>query len=114
MQDSEPIHVLFICSKNQWRSPTGEAVFAKTPGLVVRSAGTSRRAKRPVSVNDLRWADRILVMEDKHRARLRAQFRDEVRYKTMHVLDIPDLYRFMDPELVEILQAKAGPLIWQS
>ena len=58
------------------------------------------------------WADVILVMEDKHRARLRAQFRDEIRYKTLHTLDIPDLYRFMDPDLVEIIRAKAEPLIW--
>lgn len=112
LRDAEPIKVLFVCSKNQWRSPTGEAVFRKEPGLQVRSAGTSRSARRAVSVADLRWADVILVMEDKHRARLRAQFRDEVRYKTMHVLDIPDLYRFMDPDLIDILHAKARPLIW--
>ena len=112
LRDAEPIHVLFVCSKNQWRSPTGEAVFRKTPGLAVRSAGTSRSAKRTITVADIRWADVILVMEDKHRARLRAQFRDEVRYKDVHVLDIPDEYSFMDPELVEIIREKAEPLIW--
>ena len=111
MQDSEPINLLFVCSKNQWRSPTGEAVFRKQAGLSVRSAGTSRSARRTITVQDIRWADMILVMEDKHRARLRAQFRDEVRYKAVHVLDIPDLYRFMDPDLVDILQAKVTPLI---
>ena len=114
LRDAEPINVLFVCSKNQWRSPTGEAVFRRESGLSVRSAGTSSRAKRPISVQDLRWADVILVMEDKHRARLRAQYRDEVRYKRLHVLDIPDLYRFMDPDLIRLLQDKAAPLIWQS
>lgn len=112
LRDGTPINVLFVCSKNQWRSPTGEEVFRKEAGLSVRSAGTSRGAKRTISVADIRWADVILVMEDKHRARLKAQFRDEVRYKTMHTLDIPDLYRYMDPDLVEILRAKAEPLIW--
>ena len=111
LNETNPINVLFVCSKNQWRSPTGEAVFRNARGLSVRSAGTSRSAKRTISVADIRWADVILVMEDKHRSRLRAQFRDEVRYKTMHTLDIPDLYRFMDPDLVEILRAKAEPLI---
>ena len=112
MRDADPINVLFVCSKNQWRSPTGEAVFRNADGLAVRSAGTSRAARHTISVADIRWADVIFVMEDKHRARLRAQFRDEVRYKTVHTLDIPDLYRFMDPDLVEIIRAKAGPLIW--
>ena len=112
MHDATPIKVLFVCSKNQWRSPTGDAVFRNDPGLSVRSAGTSRSAKKTISVADIRWADVILVMEDKHRARLRAQFRDEVRHKAMHTLDIPDLYRFMDPDLIEILRDKSEPLIW--
>lgn len=112
LSESEPITVLFVCSKNQWRSPTGEAVFRKDSGLSVRSAGTSRSARHTISVADIRWADVILVMEDKHRARLRAQFRDEMRYKKLHTLDIPDLYRFMDPELVDIIREKAEPLIW--
>ena len=112
MKDSEPIKVLFVCSKNQWRSPTGEAVFRKDAGLSVRSAGTARSAKRKLSVADIRWADVILVMEDKHKSRIRAEFRDEVRYKALHVLDIPDEYRFMDDDLVELIRAKAEPLIW--
>ncbi|NQY14301.1 MAG: protein tyrosine phosphatase [Henriciella sp.] len=107
------MRILFVCSKNQCRSPTGETVFRKTPGLSVRSAGTSRSAKRTISVADIRWADVILVMEDKHRARLRAQFRDEVRYKALHVLDIPDDYQYMDPALIQIIRDKAEPLIWR-
>lgn len=112
LKDAEPIRVLFICSKNQWRSPTAEQVFRREPGLDVRSAGTARSARRTVSISDIRWADLILVMEDKHRARLRAQFRDELRYKRLHSLDIPDLYRYMDPDLIELLEDKASPLIW--
>ena len=112
MKDADPINVLFVCSMNKWRSPTGEKIFAKTPGLSVRSAGTVRGSKRTLSVNDMRWADVILVMEEKHKARIQARFRDEVRFKRLHVLDIPDEYCYMDPELVELLQAKAEPLIW--
>ena len=111
LTEADPIKVLFVCSKNQWRSPTGEAVFRNDPGLSVRSAGTLRGARHAVSVADIRWADVILVMEDKHSARLRAQFRDEVRYKPLHSLDIPDLYRYMDPDLIELLQDKVPPLI---
>nr|WP_233342995.1 hypothetical protein [Hyphomonas sp. Mor2] len=111
MTDAEPLRVLFVCSRNQWRSPTAEKVFRKDPALQVRSAGTSRNARRTITITDIRWADLILVMEDKHRARLRAQFRDELRYKRLHSLDIPDLYRFMDPDLIEVLQDKVMPLL---
>ncbi|MCR9194349.1 MAG: phosphotyrosine protein phosphatase [Hyphomonas sp.] len=111
MTDAQPMNVLFVCSRNKWRSPTAEQVFQKDPCLRVRSAGTSRTARRPITVADIRWADLVLVMEDKHKARLRAQFRDEVRYKTVHSLDIPDLYRYMDPDLIDLLKDKVTPLI---
>jgi predicted protein tyrosine phosphatase len=39
------INVLFICSCNQWRSPTAERVWRNDPRLSVRSAGTASYAK---------------------------------------------------------------------
>ncbi len=112
-EDAGSVKVLFVCSRNHWRSPTGEEVWRKTPGVEVRSAGTSRNARRRLTLVDIRWADLILVMEDKHKSRIRADFRDEVRFKEIHVLDIPDDYGFMDPELVEIIRDKCEPLINQ-
>lgn len=35
------------------------------PGVSVRSAGTSPNARRHISVEDVRWADLILVREEK-------------------------------------------------
>ena len=105
------MNVLFVCSKNQWRSPTGEQVWRQAPGVHVQSAGTSRSARRCLTVGDIRWADVILVMEYKHKSRIMADFRDEVRYKALHVLDIPDDYKYMDPELVELLREKSAPFI---
>jgi predicted protein tyrosine phosphatase len=35
------IKILFICSKNQWRSPTAEKIFLQFNGYNVRSAGTA-------------------------------------------------------------------------
>jgi len=32
------------------------------------------------------------------------RFRDELADRPIHVLDIPDEYGFMDPELVELLE----------
>ncbi|WP_421704075.1 low molecular weight protein tyrosine phosphatase family protein [Aliiroseovarius sp.] len=105
------MNLLFICSRNQWRSPTGEAVWRRVEGVEARSAGTSRNARRRVTLGDIRWADLVLVMEEKHASRLKAEFRQDLGHRPVHVLDIPDDYRFMDPELVELLESAVAPLI---
>lgn len=105
------INVVFVCSKNQWRSPTAEAIYRDYRRIAVRSRGTSKAAAEKLRASDIRWADVILAMEDKHRSRISADFPDEARYKPVHVLDIPDDYRFMDPELVDLLRGAADTLI---
>ncbi|MES2261145.1 MAG: phosphotyrosine protein phosphatase [Pseudomonadota bacterium] len=101
---SERTNVLFVCSKNQWRSPTAETVWRSHPKLNVRSGGTSPNARHHVSEDDIRWADVILVMEEKHKSRLKAEYTRVLDFKPIHVLDIPDEYKYMDAELVEQLK----------
>ena len=108
------MNILFVCSMNKWRSPTGEAIFRKHAGVNTRSVGTSRKARRQVKLTDIQWADMIYVMEEKHQLRLRADFRDDMKYKTIHVLDIPDDYQFMDPELVDLIYDAVAPMIANS
>lgn len=98
------INVLFVCSRNKWRSPTGEAVWRKHSKVNVRSAGTSPKARKAISPDDICWADVIFVMEQKHKNRLKADYSRLLIHKSIHVLDIPDEYQYMDPELVEILK----------
>lgn len=111
MTDATHLNVLFVCSKNQWRSPTGEKVFSSMESVSTRSAGTARSARRQISLGDIRWADLIFVMEDKHASRIKADFRQNVAHTPIHVLDIPDEYHFMDGELVELLKTSVTPLI---
>jgi predicted protein tyrosine phosphatase len=108
---SERRNVLFVCSRNQWRSPTAERVFRRHPLMSTRSAGTSPNARRTISEDDLRWADVVMVMENKHRDRIAAAFPRLVEHLPIHVLDIPDEYRYMDPELVELLELIVEPLL---
>jgi len=108
IMDDEVTNIIFICSRNQWRSPTGERVWKKHPKLNVRSAGTSPKAKRTVSAKDVQWADVIFVMEEKHKCRLKAQFTRLLTHKNIQVLDIPDEYQYMDNELVEIMEQTVG------
>ena len=99
----DSLNVLFICSRNQWRSPTAENIFSRKPLLKVRSAGTSSKARHTVTSNDIRWADVIMVMESKHRQRLQAEYPGEMKFKECIVLNIEDDYHYMDPELINIL-----------
>jgi predicted protein tyrosine phosphatase len=105
------INVLFVCSRNQWRSPTAEQVWRKHPALSVRSGGTSPNARHHVSAADLSWAQVIFVMEEKHKSRLVAEYRRILENKPIHVLDIPDEYKYMDAELVELLQASVAEIL---
>lgn len=103
--------VLFLCSRNQWRSPTAEAIYQKDPRVEVRSAGVSASARRRVSEKLLRWADLVVVMEPDHKRRLQSQFPDLARDLLIEVLDIPDDYEFMNPELVELIRQRVEPLL---
>lgn len=110
-EEGQPLHLLFVCSKNQWRSPTAERVYGSHPLLRTRSAGTSSRARHPLSLGDIQWADLILVMERKHAQRVRADFPEAVHHKELHVLEIEDRYHYMDPELVEEIKAAVDPIL---
>ena len=105
------MNVLFVCSRNRWRSPTAEKIYADTPNLAVRSRGTSSQARQTIKARDLQWADVVFVMERKHQQRLVSQFPGEMQYKETHVLNIPDDYKFMDPELIDELQTSIDPFL---
>jgi len=102
-------NLLFICSRNQWRSPTAESLWRRRAGFETRLAGTSPNARRPVGPSDIRWADVIFVMERKHQQRLQAEYSRLLEHKRLHVLDIPDDYRYMDSELISILKDTVTP-----
>jgi predicted protein tyrosine phosphatase len=95
-------NLLFICSKNQWRSPTAEKLFQDHTIHKARSAGTSDRARVKVNQKLIDWADVIFVMEHKHKELLKQRF--VFPGKALIVLGIEDNYRYGDIVLVEILK----------
>ena len=96
--------VLFICGKNLRRSPTAEALYRHDSRLEVRSAGVSEKSRHQVSAKDLAWADLVLVMERKHRARILERFSTEEHLPPIESLEIPDDFEFMDEELIGLLR----------
>ena len=102
------VKLLFVCSRNRWRSPTAERLFDGVPGYQARSAGTEPGARVRVNEKMLGWADIVFCMERRHARRLRELFPDAHAGKEVHVLDIPDDYSFMDPELIDALRTALG------
>jgi predicted protein tyrosine phosphatase len=107
--DSRPIRTLFICQQNRKRSATAERVFAKDPTLDVRSAGTATDALVQVNRRMIEWADVIFVMDDGQRRDLGRMFPGDEAVDRAICLDIPDLYPFLDPELVTLLRERTQP-----
>ena len=105
------LKVLFICSQNRMRSPTAEQLFARHPGVECASAGLNRWADNPLSDALLEWADMIFVMEQAHVSQLSAHYAPYLGGKRVVCLDIPDIYPYMDPGLIELLQTKVRPLL---
>jgi predicted protein tyrosine phosphatase len=101
-------NLLFICGKNRLRSPTAEQVFATWLNVETDSAGIYAEADVLLSSEQVDWADIIFVMEKAHRSKLTRRFRKHRNGKRVICLDIPDTYAFMDPALVQLLEAKVG------
>lgn len=106
-----PTQLLFVCSKNKWRSLTAERMLNGVNGYDVRSAGTENEARIKVTAGHIGWADIIFVMEKKHRHRLEAKFGDNLVGKKVVCLNIPDDYELMDPALIDLLLEKLSPHI---
>jgi predicted protein tyrosine phosphatase len=98
--------ILFVCSRNRRRSLTAETIFKTVPGWEVRSAGTEDAARIKVTPGHLGWADVIVVMEKRHKERLRQKHPEAMTGKTCHCLFIPDDYEYMDAELIAVLREK--------
>jgi predicted protein tyrosine phosphatase len=98
------LHLLFVCGRNQWRSPTAEAIYRNDPRLLIRSAGVSSKSARQLSADDLEWADLVLVMERKYKSRILETYRDHPHLPKIVSLDIPDEYNRMDQELIALIE----------
>ncbi len=98
------MNLLFVCSENRLRSPTGEAVFSRYDGIDAIGCGTSSDAETVVSGDLIEWSDLIFVMENSHRNKVSKKFKPLLKGKRLVCLDIPDNYGYMDSVLVRLLE----------
>jgi predicted protein tyrosine phosphatase len=106
MSEAAARRVLFVCRQNRKRSATAERLFCKRADLDVRSAGTSADALVRVNANMLDWADVIFVMDDDQRRWLTSSFAEHPALAKIVCLDIPDVFAFLQPELVQLLEER--------
>ncbi len=102
------LKVLFVCAMNKQRSATAERIYRNDPRVEVRSAGVRSDANRRVSEADLRWADIVFAMEQEHKLWITMRF-EGLQLPRIDVLEIPDDFEFMDPELQEALRLMLDP-----
>lgn len=105
------INLLFVCSRNKWRSLTAETIFQGVDGHEVRSAGTEENARIKVTAGHIGWADIIFAMEKKHVRRLQSKFSYELAGKKLICLHIPDEFEYMNEDLIGLLQSSVAAVL---
>ncbi|MBP6455283.1 MAG: hypothetical protein KA275_01035 [Chitinophagaceae bacterium] len=105
------MNILFVCSRNKWRSRTAETIFKGNHNYNIKSAGTEPSAIVKVSAKTILWADYIFAMEKKHKQRLLEKFPTETQNKIIIILDIEDNYKYMDNELIGIIKLSVKPYL---
>ncbi len=98
------LHVLFVCGRNKWRSPTAVHIYRADDRLEARSAGVSTRSRHQISKADVEWADLILVMEPEYKTVILDRFQD-LELPRIASLDIPDEFASLDAELIELIRS---------
>ena len=98
--------VLFICNQNQNRSKTAEEIFKSR--FNTKSAGLYNL--NPVTEKQLTWADLVVVMEEAQRTEIAKRFPKHYMQKRILSLDIPDVYHYNQPELIDLLKSKVNDL----
>jgi predicted protein tyrosine phosphatase len=96
--------VLCVCSAGLLRSPTLAWILSNEPfNCNTRAVGTSSEyALIVLDEVQLQWADAVVFVDEYNF--ISAKFKHEELIVNMehHVLDIPDVYEFRHPKLVEI------------
>jgi predicted protein tyrosine phosphatase len=104
-------NILFVCSANKQRSKTAEDYFSLSfKDLNFKSAGTNiklcnKEGTNPLDIEMLDWAHLVLVMENKHKEIIDKNTESKYRSKII-VLDIQDIYKYYQNELLVILEQK--------
>jgi len=98
--------LLFVCNQNENRSKTAEKLFKNK--YKTKSAGLYN--EKSVTEKEISWADVIVVMEEHQRSELAKRFPKLYMEKRILSLNIPDIYYYKQPKLVNVLKSRVSGL----
>jgi len=101
------MNILFICNQGENRSKTAAQLFCRR----FQTASAGLYSDTPVTQSQLGQAHVIIVMEEKQRAEIAKRFPLIYMQKQILVLDIPDIYRYKQPALVQLLKSRVSKLL---
>ncbi len=101
------MNVLFICNQNVHRSKTAEQIFKDR--FKTKSAGLFN--ENPVNIEQISWADLIVVMEDFQRTEIAKRFPKQYLQKQIISFDIPDVFHYNQHELIRLLENKMSAIL---
>ena len=95
--------VLCVCSAGLLRSPTTAYVLSQEPyNFNTRACGIEEDfALIPADEVLIQWAEEIVFMQQRHLDKALALFPEAMEGKRLVVLNIPDMYPYRDPILIE-------------
>ncbi len=91
--------ILFVCNQGQNRSPTAAKLFSKKYETDYTGIYSDEKIK-----DKLIWADEIVCMESSHRKFIAEEYPREYMMKKIITLEIPDIYKTDQEELIELLK----------
>jgi len=113
-QNNHIPRVLCVCSAGLLRSPTAAWILSNPPfNYNTRAVGVSEDfALIPLDAVHIHWADEIVVMSA-NQADVVKQMEADSNAKLgrraetpVHILNVPDMFAYRDPELIKILDAE--------
>lgn len=99
--------LLFICNQNKNRSKTAERLFKNK--YKTKSAGLYN--EKPLNKRQLSWADLVVVMDDSQRNEISKRFPELYLKKRIISLNINDIYKYNQKELIDELKTKFNELV---
>lgn len=95
--------VVFVCSMGILRSATAARIYAHKYNT--RSAGTwTDHALVPLTETLIAWADELVFVNDHNYRQTLERIPDLHKVANVKVLDIPDTYEHMHPELIKAFE----------
>ncbi len=100
--------VLFVCSAGILRSATGARIYASKYNT--RAVGSENYALIPVTSDLLLWADQIVFVNPENHQKVAFKYDLDTFKAEIKVLNIPDHYEHMHPELIKIFIEQYEPI----